>query len=523
MPVLLLSNPFSTDHVLLSYLQRTLPSALQPEAFSALRALGDLLSTPADSTSHNKAESVFAVEHVAAQHGILATAYEAAYPNYGPLVQSALAYLFTPSAPAYSHVLALTDGAIHLLHTSPNEALRHHLIPHLTSREPDTFWNTGAWLLTPTSLPECLPLARQDTDGTWRLWGERIRAAAPQAHLALTLARPEGNPIGERGLALFLVETQHDASPALGITANQSVASFGLPDLGFADLTLDGVRAHLVNGLTNGLRNLEPFCLTLYRWGSLQATASMRRAILLTKHHAHTLPSPKRALLTRPYYVDALAQAEAQTEAAFHLAFRLTELQLSPSVPETEQHTLFRILAPIAKLTTSRQAVRCVSDLMEPLSGESYLESSGLPDLVRATHALPLWPSSTYALAQHVLRLLHRSDHLHALKAEIRRCAQAIRTPLLLDLMQTARTLFARAEAWLLEATNAGENALEAGALRLSTTIGHALQLALLTHHAQWALDHLQDTLSVGAAHRFAQMTLDSLLPASVLDTDALV
>lgn len=520
MPALLLGNPFATDRLLSSYLQRTLSSTLQEDAFADLRALGDLLTPAPSQANRGAAQSFDAAHHFAAEHGILATAYESTYAAEARIMQSALAYLFTPSAPAYSHVLALTDGTAQLLQSAQNTSLTDRFFTHLISRDPATFWTTGAWLLNSTSLPECLPIARQDTDGAWHLWGERIRAAAPHTSLALTLARPEGNPSGERGLALFLVETSEQSASSASITAHRSVASFGLPDLGFSDLTLEGVSAHLVHGLTNGLRHLEPFCLTLYRWGSLQAVASMRRAIVLTQHHAQSHPSPNRALLNRPYYVDALAQAEAQTEAAFHLAFRLAELQ--PTSPETDEGLLFRMLAPIAKLTTSRQAVRCVSDLMEPLSGQSYLESSGLPDLVRATHALPLWPSSTYALAQHVLRLLHRSDHLQALKAELRRCAQAVRTPLLLDLMQTARTLFARAEAWLLEATNAGESALEAGALRLCTTIGHALQLALLTHHAQWALDHLQDTLSVGAAHRFAQMALNSLLPAAALDTDAL-
>ena len=50
-------------------------------------------------------------------------------------------------------------------------------------------------------------VARRE-DGGWRLYGRKWFTSAIASQMALTLARPEGNPPGGNGLALFYVETR---------------------------------------------------------------------------------------------------------------------------------------------------------------------------------------------------------------------------------------------------------------------------------------------------------------------------
>src|SRR5687767_5177661 len=50
-------------------------------------------------------------ERVAAEHGLVATAYERKHGSLSRVHQCALAYLFTPSTDIYSCPLAMTDGA----------------------------------------------------------------------------------------------------------------------------------------------------------------------------------------------------------------------------------------------------------------------------------------------------------------------------------------------------------------------------------------------------------------------------
>ena len=52
---------------------------------------------------------------LAAEHGVVAAAYERAHGRFSRVHQFALAYLFTPSTDVYSCPLAMTDGAARTL------------------------------------------------------------------------------------------------------------------------------------------------------------------------------------------------------------------------------------------------------------------------------------------------------------------------------------------------------------------------------------------------------------------------
>ena len=72
-------------------------------------------------------------ERIAAERGVVATAYEQAHGRFSRIHQFALAYLFTPSTDIYSCPLAMTDGAARVLLDSGNEELIGQAVPHLLS------------------------------------------------------------------------------------------------------------------------------------------------------------------------------------------------------------------------------------------------------------------------------------------------------------------------------------------------------------------------------------------------------
>jgi len=53
------------------------------------------------------------------------------------------------------------------------------------------------------------------------------------------------------------------------------------------------------------------------------------------------------------------------------------------------------------------------------------------------------------------------------------------------------------------------EAELPEGARRFALTVGRAMELALLIRHAQWSIDHENDTRTAAAAHRFAHSVID--------------
>src|SRR5205814_3872500 len=142
--------------------------------------------------------------------------------EYSRVHQFALAYLFDPSSDVYTCPLAMTDGAAKTLLAHGDRALIERTIPRLTSRDPKAMWTSGQWMTERTGgsdvgLSETM--ARPDGDH-FRLYGTKWFTSAVTSQMALTLARPLGNPAGGRGLALFYVEMRDAAGRLNGIQVN---------------------------------------------------------------------------------------------------------------------------------------------------------------------------------------------------------------------------------------------------------------------------------------------------------------
>ena len=76
--------------------------------------------------------------------------------------------------------------------------------------------------------------------------------------MALTLGRPEGNPPGGGGLALFYVEVRKGDGTMNGIQVNRLKEKLGTRMVPTAELTLDGTPATLVGAQTDGVRQITP-------------------------------------------------------------------------------------------------------------------------------------------------------------------------------------------------------------------------------------------------------------------------
>src|SRR5262249_15866581 len=175
------------------------------------------------------------------------------------------------------------------------------------------------------------------------------------SQIALTLARPEGNLAGGRGLALFYVETRDENGHLRNIQVNRLKEKLGTRKVPTAELSLDGTPAQLVAGTTDGVRNIVPMLHLTRTWNSVTATAFMRGGVALARDYARKRVAFGAPLAQKPLHVDTLATLQAEMEGAFHLSFYLVELigQEEAGALAEEQHHLLRMLTSIAKLTTA--------------------------------------------------------------------------------------------------------------------------------------------------------------------------
>jgi acyl-CoA dehydrogenase len=463
-------------------------------------------------------------ERIAAEQGIVATAYEQKHGRFSRVHQCALAYLFTPSTDIYSCPLAMTDGAARTLMGSGNSALIERAVPHLTSRDPKEFWTSGQWMTELTggsdvgksetiAKPDLTRNSKPETRN-WLLYGRKWFTSAATSQIALTLARPEGNPAGGRGLALFYLEMRDEQGRLRNILIERLKDKLGTRKVPTAELTLDGTPAQLVWGTTDGVRNIAPLLNITRLWNGISAVSLMRRSIALALDYAHKRSAFGGLLSEKPLHVDTLAGLQAETEAAFHLAFLVAELTGRAETQEIdeEQSLLLRLLTPLMKLTTGKQVVAVVSEALEAFGGAGYVEDTGLPMLLRDAQVLPIWEGTTNVLALDALRALGADDQAFtALKSEVTRCLSSVHDQRLAEPARIVQSALAHAGSWLAEARKAGTPALEAGARRFSLTLGRTTELALLCRHAQWSQENERDARATEAARRFGASGIDLL------------
>ena len=539
-----LGNQYDDDSVLQSYLQRVLPPNVLREVEPQLREMGGLAGGElyqmqlADRLNEprltqwdawgNRVDQIELTplwrraEKIAAEHGLVATAYEQKQGRFSRVVQCALAYLFTPSTDIYSCPLAMTDGAARTLLGSGNRELIDRAVPRLITRDPNQFWTSGQWMTELTGGSDVgisQTIAKRDPQITqitqngennegersrdWLLYGRKWFTSAVTSQMALTLARPEGNPLGGRGLALFYLELRDANGRLQNIRVERLKDKLGTRKVPTAELTLDGAPAQLVCGTTDGVKNITPLLNITRLWNGISAAALMRRSVALAQDYARKRIAFGAPLSEKPLHLDTLAGMLAESEAAFQLAFFVAELTGKAETNEIseDESLLLRLLTPLMKLTTARQAVAVTSEALETFGGAGYVEDTGLPMLLRDAQVLPIWEGTTNVLALDALRALGSGDHaLEVLKSEVRRClAASAQTPSSSNTSDAVLQAIDHTESWLKAARKT--DAVEAGARRFALTLGRTMELALLCRQGS------------PAAQRFAFAGVDQIGP----------
>lgn len=524
-----LGNQFREDRVLRGYLARELTAEQLKSVEDALDRMGELAGGElyAQQLAEQPLEPALVqwdawgnridrievtplwrrAAQIAAAEGLVAIPYEAPLGRLSRVLQFALVYLFTPSTDMYSCPLAMSDGAARTLISSGNAKLVGRGYTRLVSRDPAQFWTSGQWMTeqiggSDVGLSETV--ARPAADG-WTLHGRKWFTSAITSQMALTLARPEGNPPGGKGLALFYLETRDAEGRPNRLSVDRLKDKLGTRKLPTAELTLEGTPATLVGEPGNGVRAISTVLNVTRTWNAVAAVSYMRRGLALARAYARERVAFGAPLARQPLHADTLAGLQAEFEAAFHLAFFVVELMGRVECGEAgeEQQSLARILTPVAKLTTGRQSVAVLSEVLEAFGGAGYVEDTGLPALLRDAQVFTIWEGTTNVLSLDALRATLPGG-LAPLVREVGYILSGVREPKLVALSARVQAAIEAADGWLKASAGTDEAKLEAGARRFALTLGRSSAAALLARHAQWSLDQAQDRRPYAAVLRFA-------------------
>jgi putative acyl-CoA dehydrogenase len=441
-----LTNQYDGDPLLGGYLRWRLPSAVLDEIEPALRRMGALaagewlaLDAAAESQpprhvpydpwgrridAIETSDAWRALDRIAAEEGLVAIGYDRAHGECSRIDQFARLYLYAPSSSTYSCPLAMTDGAARLLELYPDDVTTP-VLRHLTTRDPEQFWTSGQWMTERTGgsdVSATSTLAVPD-GAEFRLFGTKWFTSATTAQVAITLAQVEESWSRPRNLSVFLVRLRDEDGRLRGIHVNRLKDKLGTRALPTAELALEGTPAHMIGGIGNGVRKISALFNVTRVYNAVAAVAGMRRAVALASDYATRRLAFGKPLAEHPLHAATLGAMELEWRAGFHLAFHVVELLGKQECGNASPDELarLRLLIPVAKLYTAKQAVAVASEALESFGGAGYIEDTGLPRLLRDAQVLSIWEGTTNVLSLDVLRALEKTDALNAFVRDARR------------------------------------------------------------------------------------------------------
>jgi alkylation response protein AidB-like acyl-CoA dehydrogenase len=381
------------------------------------------------------------MERIAYGSGMIAMKYETHdHSEAAPFVGFALGYLFAMAEMGLYCPLCMTDGVARVLtrHGTHEQVMR--VVPHLTATDRGgplvpadgslqaervaaawpvnvagpAGWTGGMFI---TERAGGSDVGANETvarlaGGTWRLSGRKWFCSNVDAEAVLVTARPEGAPQGTRGLRTFLLLTRDNP----GFVIDRLKDKLGVRSMPTGEVTLTDAPAEEVGGFAAMADMLNLSRL----YNSIASVAVIGRAVHEARWYAERRQVFGRPIIEFPLALETLADLEAEHVAAMLLAFEAVDALRRADAGDAEGAQLLRILTPIAKAVTGKLAVPCVSEAMELLGGNGYIEDWVMPRLLRDAQVLPIWEGTTNILMLDALRVINKDGSHQLLLARIR-------------------------------------------------------------------------------------------------------
>ncbi|XP_029018305.1 acyl-CoA dehydrogenase family member 11-like [Betta splendens] len=534
----MLKNPFLEDALLRGYLRRHLP---EEAVLTDLCGFGERVAKEVDAwgrqcevnpprlvqfdpwgrrVDHIVTSSAWKrMKDLSAQEGMVAIGYERPAGEWSRVYQMSKLYIFCPSAGLFTCPLAMTDGAAKVIQSLGVSWPVEEAYSRLTTRQPERFWTSGQWMTERQGGSDVgtgtETVAVPQSDGSYRLHGFKWFTSATDADMTLTLARaqdPTGATTpGSRGLSLFYANVSRDEDGRLrGIEVQRLKDKLGTRQVPTAELLLDGLPAHRLSEEGRGVASIANMLTITRIYNSVSAVAAMRRVVQLARDYAARRTAFGKLLKDHPLHMQTLARMEVETRGAFLLAMdtcRLLGREETGVASELDAH-LLRLLTPVVKLYTGKQAMAVVSEGLESFGGQGYMEDTGLPGILRDAQVLSIWEGTTNVLSLDVLRCVARSSGmvLHAYFTHVKTLlAGASGVSALAPAVKAVDDALSELHGFVQLAATRAPGYLELAARDLAYSLARTYTGALLIDHACWKGSSPSDTY---AALRWCEQEL---------------
>jgi putative acyl-CoA dehydrogenase len=383
------------------------------------------------------------LKKVSAEEGLIAIAYERKFKEFSRIYQFTKLYLFGPSSSIYTCPLAMTDGAARLLELHGNDKQKAGPYRHLTSRDPSEFWTSGQWMTEKTGgsdvgNSETVAVAKGDGH---LITGYKFFTSASTSEMTLLLARAaddSGKTIpGSKGLSTFYLEMRRPDGKLNNLTVQKLKNKVGTKGLPTAEIELKDSVGYLVGTKHQGIKVISTILNITRIHNAVSCVSTMRRALAVATNYATKRKVFGKLLAEQPLHVQTLADVQLEFKSAFYFVFHTIHLlgKIENNTATKEQEILFRLLTPLLKLYTAKQAVAMVSECIEALGGTGYMEDEpySLAKLWRDVQVCAIWEGTTNVLSLDVWRPLKSEGAFDIYVQDVKGRLNAAQLPQLKD------------------------------------------------------------------------------------------
>jgi putative acyl-CoA dehydrogenase len=282
-----------------------------------------------------------------------------------------------------------------------------------------------------------------------------------------------------------------------------------------AELDLEGTPARLIGGEGNGVRKIAALLNITRAYNACCAVGFMRRGVALARDYARRRRAFGEFLIDLPLHQETLAGLQVEFEAAFLLTFHTALLmgREELGIATDAERGVLRLLTPVVKLYTARQAIATASEVLEAFGGAGYIEDTGLPRLLRDAQVLSIWEGTTNVLSFDVLRAIEKDRAFEPFVDDLQRRLDAVRDPALVPLAERVRMASNRIMTY--QGTSFRDPQWrEAGARMFAYSLARSYAAGLMLEHADWLLAQDRDRRGVASAERWCCKELAPLIDA---------
>ncbi|QCC52369.1 acyl-CoA dehydrogenase family protein [Halapricum salinum] len=458
----------------------------------------------------------FENERLAYEHGIVADSFrpppdrnERLGLTHHLLMNGLLSY----ADPGFACPVAMTGGVALVLDRFDDGDLDSYF-HGLTARDYENVIE-GAMFLTEkqggSDVGANETVAEQADDGTYRLSGEKWFCSNIDAQGTLALARRPDAPKGTSGLSLFLVPHTLDDDSLNDQTYRRLKDKLGTISVPTGEVVFEGATGYLVGEPERGFKYMTEM-LNLERLHNAFASIGIvGRCLLESKIHAANREAFGETIdqypLMRRDLIEMAVDHEAAIAFVFAAAGALDDRRAAPDGSDEQRraYQLVRLLTPIAKYRTARQAVETASYACEVLGGNGYVEGFVTERMLRDAQVLPIWEGTSNILSLDVLRALDREDAHEALLPHVRTRLNEIEREALLPTAGTVESAFADLQTALAHLATAERREAQYEAKRLADLVFDVVAGTHLLEAAQSRLDEGHDGRMALVARSFVR------------------